>query len=164
MNVARLCTVIALEFGLAVAIGWVAFQLQQQGGLPRFFFPLIFPILVGGAVGGAYAALSRWLPTARPVVLPLVAALAGMTVVFAQTWFSYRFYISEIEGQISRHPLAAAARGATEDFAAVSFRRFIAVQIERSNNWWLVDAGLTVGTSVVVGWLFRSLPNPKSEN
>jgi hypothetical protein len=163
MNIARFCTVVVPALGLALAIGWVAFQLQQQEVLPRFFFPLIFPILVGAAMGGICAAMSQWLPAPRPLFLPLIAFLAGMAVVFAETWCSYRFYVTEIEDQIGRHPLAAAARGAADDFAAVSFCRFIAVQIERSNNWWLVDAGLTVGTSAVVGWLFRSSPNAKSE-
>lgn len=164
MNALRVGGAIIGCLAAGVAVAWVAFQMQQQGVMPRFFFPLLFPLLLGAVTGGLCVALVRLTtPSPRPSTW-LVACLAGMVVVASQATFSYRFYVAEIESQIGRNPMAAAARSATEDFAAAPIHRFIGAQIRRSHGWWLIDAALTVAASVVVaGWLGGAKPQAVSE-
>ena len=155
MLLRKLATIV-LALGSAAALGWVAFQLQQQAALPRFFFPLIFPLLVGAATGGACVAVNLLMP--EPLrTLPAVALVAGIIVVLAQTWFGYRFYSNEIDRQLSGNALAAAAR-AQAGLGPQPLHKFFATKIADSNGWWLIDAALTIVASTTVGWMLRVPP------
>ena len=143
-----LCSALA-----AVAVGWVAFQLQQQENLPRFLFPLMYPLLVGAAAGGVCAAVMLTVTHSPQRIQILCAVFCGVMVVASQAWFSYRVYVSVIEGQLARNALIAAARQSTDDFGAQPFHHFVGAQIRRSNGWWLADAVLTIGSCMAVGGL-----------
>ncbi len=163
MQVLRQSAAIVLTLASALAAGWVAFQLQEQETLPRFFFPLIFPLLVGAVVGGLSAAVFRWLATATRYWPFAAAGLAGLTVVLSQSWFSYRYYTADRERQIAGNPLATMAAQHADGFGHVPMHRFIAAQIDRSGGWWLADAGLTVAASILSGWLWTSSFHLKTE-
>jgi hypothetical protein len=135
----------------AAAIGWIAFQLQQQQVLPAFFFPLLFPLLTGAVVGAACAfLLRRALPGTATMLL--VAATGGLIAVAAETLTGYQYYLASVERQMHNHPMAALARGASDDFAPATLARFVVIRMRGNSGWWIIDAMLTVAASTTVCW------------
>jgi hypothetical protein len=153
MQAIRYIAAICAALGITIGIGWIAFQVQQHEILPGFFFPLVFPLLLGGIVGAATMAVLRWL---RPhTALRLVwTCLFGVAVVIVQSWFSYRFYVEEIERQLSSHAIAVAARAANYEIGAQPFHRFLITKIGNSGGWWIADAAIVIAASSLIGWFY----------
>lgn len=141
----------------AAALGWVAFQLQQQRALPGFLYPLLFPLMVGAAAGTSGGVLLRQasMPTWGKL---FVAASGGAIAVAVQVLTGYQYYVAAVERQLSSHPMATLARGANEEFAPASLPRFLTTRIQGSGGWWFLDAALTVIASAVVCWLVLAKP------
>ena len=151
MSILRRISWVGLSLIMAAILGWAAFQAVQQESLPRFLFPLLFPILLGSAVGGGCVAAARLLRIQSRSVL-LVAVIGGGIEVAMETWCSYRAYVTTIDRQLESNPLAVQAKAASDEFRAASLSRFVQTRIRDSSGWWLIDAGLTVLASLGVAW------------
>jgi hypothetical protein len=144
----------------AAAIGWIAFQLQQQKVLPGFMFPLLFPLLTGAAVGTACAPLLRRARFGTTTML-LTAAAGGLITVAVEVLTGYQYYVVAVERQLLGNPMASLARGVSNDFAPASLPRFLATRIRGAGGWWIADAGLTVAASAAACWfVLATIPTP----
>lgn len=134
----------------ALAIGWIAFQIQQEGVAPA----VLFPLLVGAALGGAAAALARWanLPNAR--VVAAGAVCWGLLAVVAQDYIGHRerlrLYHQELQSQA---PLAAAVAGEDEAEMRPTFWGHLAETGRRRPGWWAADFALTAAAAGIVAGL-----------
>ncbi len=150
---------VLLSLAAAAAVGWVAFQLQQQQLLPGFVFPLLFPLLVGAAVGAACAGVLGKVRLGTTAVL-LVAICGGLLAVTVEVLSGYQSYVATIERQLHSHPMAAIAQSTEGGFAPVSLARFVAVRIRDRGGWWFADAILTVMGGAITAWLIRATYTP----
>lgn len=148
-----------LSLVAAAAIGWIAFQLQQQKLLPQFLFPLLFPLLIGSAVGAVCARLLGGV-SAGTIMPMLAAACGGLLAVAVEVFCGYQYYVATIERQLQSNPIAMLAHSANEEFSHASLTQFVAVRIRDSGGWWYADAVLTIIASVAVCWLLRTTPAP----
>jgi uncharacterized membrane protein YeaQ/YmgE (transglycosylase-associated protein family) len=144
--------VILLSLLAAAAIGWIAFQLQQQKALPGFLFPLLFPLLTGAATGATCAALFRRAPSSSTTHL-LAAAAGGLIAVAVEVLTGYQYYVAAVERQLHGHPMAVLAHSANDDFSPASLAQFITARVRGSGGWWIADAVLTVAGSVATCWI-----------
>lgn len=138
----------------AVVIGWLAFTLEQQSLVPRFLYPLLFPLLIGTAAGASTVALSRTFADLRPWSIIMIACLSGSLAFGSQVWLSYRDYTTEFDRFVAKNPQAAVFQSMSEESGPVSIARFVQEQIKRSGGWWLADAILTIAMSAIVAVFF----------
>jgi hypothetical protein len=141
----------AAALGLAVIIGSLAFFLQQQGVVPAFFYPLLFPLLVGGLSGALVGLLvSPNNVRAKNWPLAMLALAAGLIVFTVETFWAYRTYVAAAKATLEQNPLGQMVQAANADaFKPASPWRFMHIQFERSGGWWLID-GLLVCVATVI--------------
>jgi hypothetical protein len=136
----------------AVAVAWVAFQLQQDQIAPA----VIFPAAVGAALGGLLLAMRRGIgPRLRRVAIA-AAMFWGLVTVVSQDFFGYYYRAMMFDAQVAGgHPLAAAM--ANERDLRPTFAGHLAERVGGRPGWWAVDLVLTAAAAGgVVAWGTRS--------
>ena len=127
-----------VELTLVGAIGWIAFQLQQESIAPA----ILFPLAVGGVLGAATTVVVRTLGWPGLRVAVSGALVAGLLVVGVQDYIGHRYRARQLADQFSRQePLAQAVAGS--DFARPQFASYLAGKIRAEPVWWTLDLLLT---------------------
>src|SRR5262249_6017904 len=130
----------------ALAVAWVAFQLQQESIAPA----VLLPLGVGTALGALLLAVghSTRLPSRR--LAAAGAIIWGLLAVVAPDYICHRHFVRNYNAELARqHPLAAAAM-ADDDTLRPTFPRFLANRIAARPAWWTVDVLATCGAAAVV--------------
>jgi hypothetical protein len=129
--------------GLATAaVGWTAFQVQQEGFAPA----VLFPLGVGAALGAVLTAISGKLmvPGRRAAVAAAIAW--GLLAVVGQDYIGHRRHLREYVGELERHgPLVAAARDSDE--LRPTFPEYLSARVRSRPAWWCLEALLTAAAA-----------------
>lgn len=133
----------------ALALSWIAFQIQQQQFAPA----VLFPLAVGLVFGGLLVVLNR---VAHLSSLPLLigsTAAWGLLLVVAQDYIGHQTRLAALDDQIAAsHPLAAAMANQTD--VRPTFGEHLAARVRSQPVWWPLDVLLIVATAcgtVVIG-------------
>src|SRR5437762_851889 len=84
LTIIRSVTSVSICVAVGVIVGWIAFQLEQTGKLPRFLFPLVFPLLVGAIAGALSVPAMRFVNRMNRRWSSAAALFAGVIVVSTQ--------------------------------------------------------------------------------
>jgi hypothetical protein len=118
----------------ALALAWIAFQIQQQQFAPA----ILFPLAVGGAFGGGLTLLNR---AARIDRLPLLlgcAAAWALLLIVTQDYIGHRTRIAALDEQLAdNHPLAAVMASQTD--VRPTFGEHLAARVRNQPLWWSLD-------------------------
>jgi len=147
--------------GIAIIVGTLAFSIQQQGVVPAFFYPLLFPLLVGGITGICVGLLnSHDAVPAKRWRLVTTTFVAGVVVFAVETFWAYRTYVAAAKATLEQNPLGQMVQAANaEAFSPASPWRFMRIQFERSGGWWLVDGLLVCVATVIAAMVVSSQTN-----
>lgn len=140
----RLLAWLALSALAALAVAWVAFQLQQEGIAPA----VVFPVAVGAGLGGLSLAIWRYTRAPPRRVAIAGAVVWGLLAVVAQDYIGHRHFSRRFDQELARqHPLAAAMH---DDTLRPSFPRYLVDRVGQRPVWWTIEALLTGGAAAVV--------------
>lgn len=140
----RVLAWLSLSVLAALAVAWVAFQLQQEGIAPA----VVFPVAVGVSLGGLSLAIWRYTrePARRVAIFGAVAW--GLLVVVAQDYIGHRHFSRRFDDELARqHPLAAAMH---DDALRPGFSQYMVDRVGQRPVWWILEALLTSGAATAV--------------
>lgn len=149
---------------IAALVGTLAFFIQQQGIVPAFFYPLLFPLIVGGVAGALAGGLTvaGGRRSGSRAGLFALAVACGAVVFAVETFWAYRTYTASAKAALEQNPLGRMVQAAdAEAFRPASPWRFIAVQMERSGGWWIIDGLLICAAAVAAALVVTSLIRPQ---
>ena len=139
---------------MSIVLGGIALAVAQQGILPSFVFPILFPLVLGSLVGGLCAALARQSGVRRASAILLVAGASALVCLAAQEIFAYRVYRQQYKDAAASNPrLELAARGGAP-LEPATFGQFLRAQVERKRLYLTVDALLTLAAALTMAWGF----------
>jgi hypothetical protein len=123
----------------ALAIAWIAFQIQQQ----RFAPAVLFPLAVGAVFGGVLLLLNRAARLPNTLLLVVSAAVWALLLVVWQDYIGHRTRLSALDEQVATsHPLAAAMTSLPA--MRPTFGEYLTARIRNQPIWWPVDALLVI--------------------
>ncbi len=126
----------------AIALSWVAFQIQQQQVAPA----LLFPFAVGAAFGGVLVLLNRTTKLSNPALLLTLAAVWGLLLVVTQDYIGHRTRLAALDEQLAAsHPLATTMIGETD--MRPTFGEYLRARVRSQPVWWSVDVILIVAAA-----------------
>ncbi len=133
----------------ALALSWIAFQIQQQ----QFAPVVLFPLAVGLIFGGLLVLLNRVALVSSLALLIGCTGAWGLLLVVAQDYIGHQTRLAALDEQIAAsHPLAAAMANQTD--VRPTFGEHLVARVRSQPVWWPLDVLLIVATAcglVVVG-------------
>lgn len=128
----------------ALAVAWLAFQLQQEGVAPA----VLFPLTVGAGLGSLLLALWRYTRAPARSVAIGGAVVWGLLAVVAQDYIGHRYFTRRFDQELARqHPLAAAMHDET---LRPGLPRYLVDRVSQRPVWWTLEALLTGGAAAGV--------------
>jgi hypothetical protein len=129
----------------AVALAWIAFQIQQEQFAPA----VLFPLAVGAALGVALLLVRRWTQWPNRRLAAASAIAWGLLLVVGQDYIGHRVRLGQFDAEIAGgHPLAAAMVG--ERDLRPSFGEHLATRFRGAPLWWTLDFVLTAAAAAAV--------------
>jgi hypothetical protein len=129
----------------AVALAWIAFQIQQEHFAPA----VLFPLAVGAALGAALLLVRRWTQWPNRRVAAASAIAWGLLLVVGQDYIGHRVRLGQFDAEIAGgHPLAVAMAG--ERDLRPNFGEHLAARFRGAPLWWTLDFVLTATAAMAV--------------
>jgi len=132
---------------IGILVAAIAFSLQQQGFVPTFFFPILYPLVVGSLLGAGCALASKLLGVrARYAMLGTVAAV--FLSLAAQEYFAFLSYQQSYAEMQAGNPRLELLRAVQPVAAPTRFDAFVRARFHRDPIGLTLDAALTLLAAV----------------
>ena len=132
---------------ISILVAAIAFSLQQQGFVPTFFFPILYPLVIGSLLGAGCALASKLLGVrARYALLGTVAAV--FLSLAAQEYFAFLSYQRSYAEMQASNPRLEFLRAVQPVAAPTRFDAFVRARFQRDPIALTLDAALTLLAAV----------------